>query len=293
MQFSRQRILSTHTGSLPRPADLVAVLNAKELGESYDAGALADRVRRAIVDIVRRQADIGIDVIDDGEHSKVNLTAYARGRLARASRRSTARPAFAARPATRSPFPAPTKMRASCWRRAPQRSCRSARSGRAPWSAPGRSTMSGRTRSRADIENLKAALAAVDAQEAFITAISPTNLELYYENRYYASDEEYLAALADAMHEEYQAIVDAGFLLQIDDPRMATHYDRTPGRLDRGLPEIHRAAGRGRQSRAARHSGRSRAVPHLLQHQRRAARARSRAEALCRPDAARSTPAPI
>jgi 5-methyltetrahydropteroyltriglutamate--homocysteine methyltransferase len=81
---------------------------------------------------------------------------------------------------------------------------------------------------RADIENLKAALAGVDAEEAFITAISPSNLELYYENRYYASDAEYLAALADAMHEEYRAIVDAGFLLQIDDPRMATHYNRTP-----------------------------------------------------------------
>ena len=91
--------------------------------------------------------------------------------------------------------------------------------------------MSARTRCAADIENLKAALAGVDAEEAFITAISPSNLELYYENHYYASDEEYLAALADAMREEYKAIVDAGFLLQIDDPRMATHYNRTPGRL--------------------------------------------------------------
>jgi 5-methyltetrahydropteroyltriglutamate--homocysteine methyltransferase len=80
----------------------------------------------------------------------------------------------------------------------------------------------------ADIANLKAALAGVKAEEAFITAISPSNLELYYENRYYASDEEYLAALAEAMREEYKAIVDAGFLLQIDDPRMATHYNRTP-----------------------------------------------------------------
>jgi 5-methyltetrahydropteroyltriglutamate--homocysteine methyltransferase len=81
---------------------------------------------------------------------------------------------------------------------------------------------------QADIANLKAALAGVAAQEAFITAISPSNLELYYENRYYASTEAYLAALADAMREEYKAIVDAGFLLQIDDPRMATHYNRTP-----------------------------------------------------------------
>jgi methionine synthase II (cobalamin-independent) len=63
-------------------------------------------------------------------------------------------------------------------------------------------------------------------EEVFMTAISPSNLELYYENRYYASDEEYLAALADAMRVEYKAIVDAGFLLQIDDPRMATHFNR-------------------------------------------------------------------
>jgi 5-methyltetrahydropteroyltriglutamate--homocysteine methyltransferase len=81
---------------------------------------------------------------------------------------------------------------------------------------------------RTDIENLSAALVGVDVEEAFITAISPSNLELYYENRYYASDEEYLAALSEAMRGEYKAIIDAGFLLQIDDPRMATHYNRTP-----------------------------------------------------------------
>ena len=79
---------------------------------------------------------------------------------------------------------------------------------------------------RTDLANLKKALDGVKAEEVFVTAISPSNLELYYENRYYASDEEYLAALADAMHEEYKAIVDGGFLLQIDDPRMATHYNR-------------------------------------------------------------------
>jgi 5-methyltetrahydropteroyltriglutamate--homocysteine methyltransferase len=78
----------------------------------------------------------------------------------------------------------------------------------------------------ADIANLKAALVGVDHTDAFITAISPSNLELYYENRHYTTDEEYLAALADAMHVEYKAIVDGGFVLQIDDPRMATHYNR-------------------------------------------------------------------
>ena len=227
MQFSRQRILSTHTGSLPRPADLVAVLNAKELGESYDAGAFADRVRRAIVDIVRRQADTGIDVIGDGEHSKVNWMAYARGRLA-GLEEIDSQPRF--RGATRDllAFPgayedARVMLAARSGAIVPKRTVRP----RAlVCSGPIRYV--GQDEVRADTGNLKAALAAVDAQEAFITAISPSNLELYYENRYYASDEEYLAALADAMHEEYKAIVDAGFLLQIDDPRMATHYNRTP-----------------------------------------------------------------
>jgi 5-methyltetrahydropteroyltriglutamate--homocysteine methyltransferase len=87
----------------------------------------------------------------------------------------------------------------------------------------------GQTELRADIDNLKAALQGVEADEAFLTAISPSNLELYYENHHYASAEEYLTALADAMRVEYKAIIDAGFLLQIDDPRLATHYNRTPG----------------------------------------------------------------
>jgi 5-methyltetrahydropteroyltriglutamate--homocysteine methyltransferase len=84
----------------------------------------------------------------------------------------------------------------------------------------------GQAELKADIENLKRSLNNVKAEEVFITAISPSNLELYYENRHYASDEEYLSALAEAMRVEYLAIVEAGFLLQIDDPRMATHYNR-------------------------------------------------------------------
>jgi 5-methyltetrahydropteroyltriglutamate--homocysteine methyltransferase len=227
LQFSRKRTLTTHTGSLPRPADLVALLNAKELGGSYDAAAFAARVRRAIGEIVRRQAETGLDVIGDGEHSKVNWMAYARGRLAGLEEIDSP-PRF--RSATRDSMAFPgayedarVMLAARSGAIVPKRTVRP----RAlVCSAPIRYV--GQAEVRADIENLKAALAGIDPQDAFITAISPSNLELYYENRYYASDEEYLAALADAMHEEYQAIVDAGFVLQIDDPRMATHYNRTP-----------------------------------------------------------------
>src|SRR5579862_2408254 len=81
MKRSDHRILTTHTGSLPRPPDLVEALNAKELGGNYDARALDDRISRAIAEIVRHEADTGLDVINDGEHSKVSWMAYARGRL--------------------------------------------------------------------------------------------------------------------------------------------------------------------------------------------------------------------
>ena len=81
MKRSDSRILTTHTGSLPRPPDLVALLNKKELGEPYDRGVFDARIARAIAEVVKRQADAGIDVVDDGEHSKVNWMAYAHGRL--------------------------------------------------------------------------------------------------------------------------------------------------------------------------------------------------------------------
>jgi 5-methyltetrahydropteroyltriglutamate--homocysteine methyltransferase len=97
------------------------------------------------------------------------------------------------------------------------------------WICSGPIKYIGEAELRADIANFKAAVSGGDVAEGFMTAISPSNLELYYENHHYASDEEYLAALADAMRVEFKAIVDAGLVLQIDDPRMATHYNRTPG----------------------------------------------------------------
>lgn len=225
MKTSTTRILTTHTGSLPRPADLVALLNRKELGAPYDGSAFADRVRRAIEEIVRRQAETGLDVIDDGEHSKLNWMAYARARLSGLEEIDSP-PRF--RGPTRDSLAFPQTY-------ADMRIMLAARSGtlvakrtvrpKAQVCA-GPIVYVGEEELKTDIANLKRALDGVAAEDAFMTAISPSNLELYYENRYYASDEEYLAALAEAMRVEYKAIVDAGLLLQIDDPRMATHYNR-------------------------------------------------------------------
>src|SRR5258706_10835376 len=95
-----------------------------------------------------------------------------------------------------------------------------------PLAVPGPTAYTGQAELAADLANLKAALNGQQAVEGFVTSISSTNLELYFRNQYYRTDEEYLTALADALNVEYRAIVDAGFILQIDDPRLATHYSR-------------------------------------------------------------------
>jgi 5-methyltetrahydropteroyltriglutamate--homocysteine methyltransferase len=225
MKISSDRILTTHTGSLPRPSDLVSILNDKELGARYDRSAYQNRIQRAVLEIVRKQADLGLDIIDDGEHSKVNWMAYARGRLTGLEEiespvrfRGPTRDSLA--------FPgAYEDMRVMLAARSgaivPKRTVRpKAQVCSGPIAYVGQDEL------HSDIENLKRAIKDAGKEEGFMTAISPSNLELYYENRYYASDEEYLAALGEAMRVEYKTIVDAGLLLQIDDPRMATHYNR-------------------------------------------------------------------
>jgi 5-methyltetrahydropteroyltriglutamate--homocysteine methyltransferase len=225
MKNSTDRILTTHTGSLPRPADLVSILNDKELGTAYNHSAYRNRIQRAVFEIVRKQTDLGLDIVGDGEHSKVNWMAYARARLTGLEEidspvrfRGPTRDSLA--------FPgAYEDMRVMLAARSgaivPKRTVRpKAQVCSGPIAYVGQDEL------RTDIDNLKRALKDAGKEEGFMTAVSPSNLELYYENRHYASDEEYLAALGEAMRVEYKAIVDAGLLLQIDDPRMATHYNR-------------------------------------------------------------------
>lgn len=225
MKHSEDRILTTHTGSLPRPADLMDLLNANEAGESADTRLFESRIKQAIADIVRRQAVTAIDIVSDGEHSKVSWMAYARARLSGLEEIDSP---LRYRGATRDSLAFPNTyedMKLMLGARSPtivpKRKVRPQ-----AFVCSGPLTYVGHEEVQRDIANLKAALEGVAAKEAFMTAVSPSNLELYYENRYYRTDEEYLAALADAMHVEYKAIVDAGFVLQIDDPRMATHYNR-------------------------------------------------------------------
>jgi 5-methyltetrahydropteroyltriglutamate--homocysteine methyltransferase len=226
MKSSSDRILTTHTGSLPRPADLVAILNAKELGAGYDQLSYQHHIRRAVTEIVRKQAEAGIDIVDDGEHSKVNWMAYARARLSGLEEIDSP---IRFRGPTRDSLAFPgayddmgVMLAGRSGAIVPKRHVRPKAQ-----VCTGPIAYIGREELQTDIDNLKQALNEVGVHEGFMTAISPSNLELYYENRFYGSDEEYLVALADAMHVEYKTIVDAGLLLQIDDPRMATHYNRS------------------------------------------------------------------
>src|ERR671918_1591438 len=216
MKRSTDRILVTHVGSLARPVDLMEMLVARNEGKPYDTAALAVRTRQAVAEVVQKQLECGVDIVNDGELGKSNFSRYTRERLS----------GFVERPV--SPHFRPTSIfgrdlveftdyfqkggRASIGHHARVFYCAE------PLQYVGHAEV------KSDIENLKAALQGQHVEEAFLPAIAPGTMEHWMKNEYYPTDEAYLFAIAEAMHEEYQAIVDAGFLLQVDDPRVVTQY---------------------------------------------------------------------
>jgi 5-methyltetrahydropteroyltriglutamate--homocysteine methyltransferase len=224
---SDHRILTTHCGSLPRPRGLLAPLHAKDAGLAHDRKDLAARVRQSVSDVVRKQVELGIDVVDDGEHSKSSFATYARARIGGLEPADKPRARLGAVSRDALAFPGVYEELQAIFAARPAAIGRPR--GMAALICTGPIKYIGQEEVKADLENLKHALAGAPVAEAFVTAISPTNLELYFANEFYRSDEDYLVALAEAMNEEYRAIVGAGFLLQIDDPRLITHYNRTPG----------------------------------------------------------------
>ena len=227
MKRSTDRILTTHCGSLPRPRELIVPLHAKDAGDAYDRAELAARVRKSVAEVVQRQVKTGIDMVDDGEHSKSSFASYARARIGGLERTDKPSAHLAGPTRDASAFPGVYEEMKVMY------GARTAASGKPRGMVglvcTGPIKYIGHAEAQADIDNLKAALGGKPTGEAFITAISPTNLEMYFPNRFYPSDEEYLLALSDAMNEEYRMIVDAGFIVQIDDPRLITHYNRAPG----------------------------------------------------------------
>jgi 5-methyltetrahydropteroyltriglutamate--homocysteine methyltransferase len=228
MERSTDRIITSHVGSLPRPDSLVPMLRAKDSRQAYDRDELATLVRQSVLDVVRKQVEIGIDVVDDGEHSKAGFSSYVRARLGglEPAPPGTARPPIVSKDSLA--FPSAYEELKHMYGARTQRLGRPPAPHSFPLMCTGPITYIGQDDLKADIENLRTALKAAPAREGFITALSTTNIEGYFENRYYKTQEEYLFAIAEAMREEYKAIADAGFVVQIDDPRLITQYDREP-----------------------------------------------------------------
>ncbi|MGE0701176.1 MAG: cobalamin-independent methionine synthase II family protein [Hyphomicrobiaceae bacterium] len=206
MQTSRDRILTTHTGSLPRPPALRALLVKKDRGEPYDEPELARLTREAVAGIVRRQAEAGVDVINDGEMSKPGYSTYVADRLSGFAGHEPAKPRL-----DTGPHP---DFVAAYARMTGENAARRA-------VCVGPIAVRDEEPLRQDIANLKAALAQVSAVEGFMTAASPGLVPVFQTNRYYPTHEAYVEAIAAAMQPEYEAIVAAGFVLQLDCPDLA------------------------------------------------------------------------
>jgi 5-methyltetrahydropteroyltriglutamate--homocysteine methyltransferase len=206
MQRSTDRFLTTHTGSLPRPDDLIRFMYAKEEGVPIDHAALAARVKTAVAEVVKKQVEAGIDIVNDGEMSKPSYATYIKDRLNGFGGSGNT---FVYRDLVDFPrlaqrvFGDPGRSR----RKTP--ACNAAISVR------------DRAAARADVANLKAALQATPATEGFLSAASPGVVSLFFRNDYYKDQESYLDAIAEAMRDEYETVAQAGFVLQIDCPDLA------------------------------------------------------------------------
>jgi 5-methyltetrahydropteroyltriglutamate--homocysteine methyltransferase len=200
---STERFLTTHTGSLPRPSDLIRMMFAKEEGVPVDSAALGARVRAAVAEVVRKQVDAGVSIVNDGEMSKPSYATYVKDRLngfGGASHPLQYRDLADFPEMAKRVFGDPGRSR----RRTP--ACDGPISVRDPGAV------------EIDVDNLRAGTDAAKAERAFLSAASPGVISLFFRNDHYPSHEAYLFAIAEAMRPEYEAVARAGFDLQIDCP---------------------------------------------------------------------------
>ena len=218
MQRSTDRILTSHVGSLIRPPELIAFLRAQQERRPVDEAAFAACLTQSVADIVRRQAEAGIDVVDDGEFGKtISWSQYALERLSGFERR-------------------PIKAGANPFARGADRTrfaefyaeldARDAPATQSEAACIGPIAYTGQAELQRDIDNLKAALAKVNVTEAFLPVAAPASVIPDRRNEYYPSEDACLQAIAEAMRTEYRMIVDAGFVVQLDDARTAVTFDR-------------------------------------------------------------------
>jgi 5-methyltetrahydropteroyltriglutamate--homocysteine methyltransferase len=218
MKRSTERILTTHVGSLPRPADLLAMNDAKANGRPVDHSAWTARVKTAISEVVQLQRESGVDIVNDGELSKSSWSSYVNDRLAGFAESVSQGQGAIVRGRDKQAY---QEFYAEYDRIQPFRTVNGSRWTDVVCNAP--VLYRGAAEVQFDIANLNAA--AAGAEEAFMTAVAPGSIITRKVNQHYANDEAFLFAVADAMKAEYRAIVDAGLLLQIDDPQLVTRYD--------------------------------------------------------------------
>jgi 5-methyltetrahydropteroyltriglutamate--homocysteine methyltransferase len=223
-----KRILTTHVGSLVRPPELVAFLRAKDAGEALDEAAFAACLRGAVSGVVRKQRATGIDILNDGEFGKtISWSRYVLERMSGFVQRS--------RKAGDPSMPAAVKGKDH--RDFPefyaQYDPQQGFTRLTGWAVTGPIAYTGHAALARDIEDLKAATRRIECEDVFMTAVSPASVAPDRKDEHYRGDEDYLAAVAEALRTEYRAIVAAGFVLQVDDAYFATTYDKIvpPGTL--------------------------------------------------------------
>jgi 5-methyltetrahydropteroyltriglutamate--homocysteine methyltransferase len=226
MKRSTDRILTTHVGSLIRPQALQEIMRAKQGGQSYDQAGYEACLKQSVADVVGRQAEIGVDVISDGEYGKaISWNQYVVERLSGFELRSIP---SGYRPGT--PGADRTRFKefyAELDVREPMANAKMV-------ACVGPVKYIGQAIVQRDIDNFKAALKGRKVEEAFMPVVAPSSVLPDRKDEYYKGEEEWLAAVTEAMRTEYKMIVDAGFVLQIDDARAATAFDRMvpPGTFD-------------------------------------------------------------
>ena len=226
MKTSTDRILTTHVGSLIRPPALQDIMRAKQGGRSYDRAGYEACLKESVADVVRRQAEVGLDVISDGEFGKaISWNQYVVERLSGFELRTIP-------PGHRPGTPGADRTRfkefyAELDVREPMANDKMV-------ACVGPVKYIGQAIVQRDIDNFKAALAGTKVVEAFMPVVAPSSVLPDRKDEYYKGEEDWLQAVTDAMRTEYKMIVDAGFILQIDDARAATAYDRMvpPGKFE-------------------------------------------------------------
>ena len=235
MRMSSDRVLTSHAGSLPRPDDLIEANNARESGQTTDEAAFQRTLASAVVDVVRRQKESGIDVPGDGEFGKsmghkVNYRAWWSYCFNRLGGLDLAGPNLYDAAARRA-RPGEVVLTSFADRRDRTKFMQVYKDevttgpGMTHWPVcTGKVFYKGQEAIKADIAHFKAGLKAAGVEEGFMTSVAPASAARF-KNVYYKTDEEFIFAVGEAMREEYQAIVDAGLILQLDDPAIAENWD--------------------------------------------------------------------